>query len=176
MQESQSVTWPSIKDSCHYVLHHIRSSITRCHINQMFKEGKRLNRPFQNRMNINNPAFSKVSIDIKYMPCSTKLYKYTLVLLCKVTMIALPIKQHKQLMAVQPLWESILNIWLTYSYYFYQDPVFMSNIAQYFFSSLELRFLVSVTSYKSHLAEHGIKNLINIFYERAFMIGITFLD
>ena len=71
---------------CPNLAHHIRAYIMGCHICQMFGEGK--------KPNINTPALSKISMDIKYMPYSTKQYKYTLVYLCEVTnfLIALPLK------------------------------------------------------------------------------------
>ena len=43
----------------------LRAYITGCHICQMFKKGKNFQRPYQKRMNINTPAMTRISMDIK---------------------------------------------------------------------------------------------------------------
>ena len=57
---------------------------------QLFKKGKKFDRPLKKRVNINVPAMTKISMDIKHMPASHG-YSYILVLLCKVSnyMVAL---------------------------------------------------------------------------------------
>ena len=49
-------------------------------------------RPLKKRVNINVPAMTKISMDIKHMPASHG-YSYILVLLCEVSnyMVALPL-------------------------------------------------------------------------------------
>ena len=58
----------------------------------MFKKGKDFKRPYQKRINLNVPAMTKISMDVKQMPVN-KGYSHILVLLCEVTnyMVALPL-------------------------------------------------------------------------------------
>ena len=57
---------------------------------------KKFDRPLKKRVNINVPAMTKISMDIKHMPASHG-YSYILVLLCKVSnyMVALPLHSTK---------------------------------------------------------------------------------
>ena len=70
----------------------LRAYITGCHICQMFKKGKNFQRPYQKRMNINIPAMTRISMDIKQMPINRG-YSHILVLLREVSnyMVALPL-------------------------------------------------------------------------------------
>ena len=64
----------------------IRAYIVGCHICQLYKNSKRFNNQFQYRAyDISTPALTNVSMDIKYMPTSSKRYKFLLVLLCEVS-------------------------------------------------------------------------------------------
>ena len=67
--------------------------ITGCHICQMFKKGKNFQRPYQKRMNINTPAMTRISMDIKQMPANRG-YSHILVLLWEVSnyVMALPLQ------------------------------------------------------------------------------------
>ena len=77
---------------CPNLAENLRAYITGCHICQMFKKGKNFQRPYQKRMNINTPAMTKISMDIKQMPVNRG-YSHILVLLCEVSnyMVALPL-------------------------------------------------------------------------------------
>ena len=63
---------------------------------QLFKRGKKFDRPLKKRVNINVLAMMKISMDIKHMHASHG-YLYILVLLCEVSnyMIALPLHSTK---------------------------------------------------------------------------------
>ena len=69
---------------CPNLSSHIRAYITGCHVCQLLKAGPRFDRPYQKRININVPALTKISMDIKYMPatpnCSGKPWKFLLIL------------------------------------------------------------------------------------------------
>ena len=77
---------------CPNLAENLRAYITGCHVCQLFKKGKDLKRPYQKRINLNVPAMTKISMDIKQMPVN-KGYSHILVLLCNVTnyMVALPL-------------------------------------------------------------------------------------
>ena len=81
---------------CPNLAHHIRAYLIGCHVCQMVKAGKPIKRPFQKRINVNTPALSRVSMDIKHMPLDHSPYKYQyiLVMLCEVSnfMVAIPLK------------------------------------------------------------------------------------
>ena len=53
---------------CPNLAENLRAYITGCHMCQMFKKGKNFQRPYQKRMNINTPAMTRISMDIKQMP------------------------------------------------------------------------------------------------------------
>ena len=71
---------------CPNLAENLRAYITGCHVCQMFKKGKDFKRPYQKRINLNVPAMTKISMDIKQMPVN-KGYSHILVLLCDVTNI-----------------------------------------------------------------------------------------
>ena len=48
----------------------LRAYITGCHVCQLFKKGKTFDRPLKKGVNINVPAMTKISMDIKHMPAS----------------------------------------------------------------------------------------------------------
>ena len=77
---------------CPNLAENLRAYITGCHVCQLFKKGKDFKRPYQKRINLNVPAMTKISMDIKQMPAN-KGYSHILVLLCEVTnyMVALPL-------------------------------------------------------------------------------------
>ena len=77
---------------CLNLAENLRAYITGCHVCQLFKKGKDFKRPYQKRINLNVPAMTKISMDIKQMPVN-KGYSHILVLLCEVTnyMVALPL-------------------------------------------------------------------------------------
>ena len=74
---------------CPNLAENLRAYITGCHVCQLFKKGKEFKRPYK-RINLNVPAMTKISMDIKQMPVN-KGYSHILVLLCEVTnyMVAL---------------------------------------------------------------------------------------
>ena len=81
---------------CPNLAEQLRAYITGCHVCQLFKKGTKFDRPFQKRVNINVPAMTKISMDIKHMPASHG-YSYILVLLCEVSnyMVAIPLHSTK---------------------------------------------------------------------------------
>ena len=66
---------------CPNLAENLRAYIAGCHVCQMFKKGKQFQRPYQKRRNINTPAMTRISMDIKQMPVNRG-YSHILVLLC----------------------------------------------------------------------------------------------
>ena len=140
----------------------LRAYITGCHICQMFKKGKNFQRPYQKRMNINTPAMTRISMDIKQMPVNRG-YSHILVLLCEVSnyMVALPLSSAR----TQSILEAFQRGYLAYfgpptHIICDQDPDFTSSLMEAFVIQLNIKvILVSPTNHKSLQAEHGIKSL-----------------
>ena len=131
----------------------------------MFKKGKDFKRPYQKRINLNVPAMTKISMDIKQMPVN-KGYSHILVLLCEVTnyMVALPLMSTRT--------PNILDAFQRgYQAYFGppthivcdQDPAFTSSLMEAFVTQLNIKvILVSPTNHQSLQAEHDIKSLSDL--------------
>ena len=147
---------------CPNLAENLRAYITGCHVCQLFKKGKDLKRPYQKRINLNVPAMTKITKDIKQMPAN-KGYSHILVLLCEATnyMVALPLMSTRT--------PHILNAFQRgYLAYFGppthiicdQDPAFTSSLMEAFVTQLNIKIvLVSPTNHQPLQAEHGIKSL-----------------
>ena len=113
-------------------------------------------------MNINTPAMTRISMDIKQMPVNRG-YSHILVLLCKVSnyMVALPLTSTR----TQNILEAFQRGYLAYfgppiHIICDQDPAFTSSLMEAFVTQLNIKvILVSPTNLKSLQAEHGIKSL-----------------
>ena len=69
---------------CLNLAEQLRAYITSCHTCQLFKKDKSFCRPHQKGINLNVPAMTKISMDIKEMP-SDHGYSHILLLLCEVS-------------------------------------------------------------------------------------------
>ena len=152
---------------CPRMADYIRAYIVGCHICQLFKNSKRFHRPLQKRVyDISQSALANVSMDIKYMPKSSKGYKYLLVILCEITnfLVTHPLKE----VTAQEVCKVLVEEFITYfstplRIVCDQDPAFMSSLCRYCFQQYKIQVLtVSVTNHKSLQAEHGIKSLSNL--------------
>ena len=140
----------------------LRACITGCHICQMFKKVKSFQRPYQKRMNINTPAMTRISVDIKQMQVNRG-DSHILVLFCEVSnyMVALPLQSTR----TQSILEAFQRGYLAYfgpptHIICDQDPAFTSSLMEAFVTQLNIKvILVSPTNHKSLQAEHGIKSL-----------------
>ena len=163
-------------DTYHSSLIGGHSGITKCHqiisqrfycpnlraYIQMFKKGKNFQRPYQKRLNINTPAMTRISVDIKQMSVNRG-YSHILVLLCEVSnyMVALPLQSTR----AQSILEAFQRGYLAYfgpptHIICDQDPAFTSSLMEAFVTQLNIKvILVSPTNHKSLQAEHGIKSL-----------------
>ena len=113
-------------------------------------------------MNINTPAMTRISMDIKQMPANRG-YSHILVLLCEVSnyMVALPLESTR----TQSILEAFQRRYLTYfgpptHIICDQDPASTSSLMEAFVTQLNIKvILVSPTNHKSLQAEHGIWSL-----------------
>ena len=140
----------------------LRAYITGCHVCQMFKKGKNFQRPYQKRMNINTPAMTRVSMDIKQMPANRG-YSHILVLLCEVSnyMVALPLQSTRTQSTLEAFQRGYLAYFGPPTHIICdQDLVFTSSLMKAFVTQLNVKvILVSPTNHKSLQGEHGIKSL-----------------
>ena len=150
---------------CPNLAEQLRAYITGCHICQLFKKGRHFDRPLQKRVNLNIPAMTKISMDMKQMPPSNG-YTHILVILCEVSnfMIALPLHSIK----TQTILDAFQKGYLAYfgpptHIVCDQATAFSSSLMEAFVEKLNIRMImVSTTNHKSLLAEHGIKSLSNL--------------
>ena len=150
---------------CPNLAEQLRAYIPGCHVCQLFKKGKMFDRPLRKRVNINVPAMTKISMDIKHMPTSHG-YSYILMLLCKVSnyMVALPLHSIRTPPHFASVSKGFMLHTLDLPHIFVcdQDASFTSSLMQAFTEQLNIRVIfVSPTNHKSLLAEHGIKSLSN---------------
>ena len=145
----------------------IRAYIVGCHICQLYKNSKRFNNQFQYRAyDISTPALTNVSMDIKYMPTSSKRYKFLLVLLCEVSnfIVTHPMSEISSTHVCTILVDDFIAYFSTpVRIICDQDPSFLSSLSQYCFQQYGIKLVtVSPTNHRSLQAEHGIKSLSNL--------------
>ena len=116
---------------CPNLAEQLRAYIIGCHVCQLFKKGKTFN---QKRININVPAMTKLSMDIKHMLASHG-NTHILVLLCEVSnfLVALPLVSTK----TQNILEAFQKGYLAYfgpptHITCDQDPAFTSSLMEAF--------------------------------------------
>ena len=147
---------------CPNLAENLRAYTTGCHVCQLFKKGKDLKRSYQKRINLNVPAMTKISMDIKQMPAN-KGYSHILVLLCEVTnyMVALPLMSTRTPHILDAFQRGYLAYFGPPTHIICdQDPAFTSSLMEAFVTQLNIKIvLVSPTNHQSLQAEHGIKSL-----------------
>ena len=159
---------------CPNLAENLRAYIAGCHVYQLFKKGKEFKRPYQKRINLNVPAMTKISMDIKQMPVN-KGYSHILVLLCEVTnyMVALPLMSTR----TPHILEAFQRGYLTYfgpptHIVCDQDPAFTSSLMEAFVTQLNIKvILVSPTNHQSLQAEHGTKSLSGLLVKHLSTVG-----
>ena len=141
---------------CPNLVENLRAYITGCHVCQMFRKGKDFKRPYQKRMNINVPAMTKISMDIKQMPVN-KGYS----LLCEVTnnMVVLPLMSTRTPHILGAFQRGYLAYFGPPTHVVCdQDSAFTSSPMEAFVTQLNIKvILVSPTNHQSLQAEHGLK-------------------
>ena len=147
---------------CPNLAENIRAYITGCHVCQLFKKGRDFKRPYQKRINLNVPAMTKISMDIKQMPVN-KGYSHILVLLCEVTnyMMALPLMSTRTPHLLDAFQKGYLAYFGPPTHIISdQDPAFTSSLMEAFVTQLNIKIIiVNPTNHQSLQAEHGIKSL-----------------
>ena len=150
---------------CPGLADHVQAYILGCHVCQMFKKGKKFNRPLEKRIHLNVPSFSRISMDIKHLPPSG-MYKFLLVILCEITsyLNCVPLKAATAMEVTQALIQHHFKYFGPPQYLMCdKDPAFMAGLTEYMLKMFQVKVItVSPTNHQSLTAEHGIKSISNI--------------
>ena len=154
---------------CPNLAHHVRMYIVSCHVCKTFKNHKRFDGPLNRRIiDINVPALTHISMDIKHMTPSKDKFQYILVILCEVSNF---------IVAVPEICNALMDIFIGYfgtplRIVCDQDPAFMSHLTQWFLHSYGIHVTTaSPTNHQSLMAEHGIKSLASILIKHLKGLG-----
>ena len=148
------------------LIHCLRSYIKGCHICQLTCNEKPPTRQLQTRNNLHYRPLSRLSMDLKVIPQSSKEYKFILCIIDEVTkfLITAPIYQSKAEEIGDALIEHIVKKYcIPDCIIMDQDSIFMSSLMNSLFNKLDIK-MKTVTPYnhQSLQAEHGIKSLSTI--------------
>ena len=148
------------------LMHYLMSYIKGCHICQLNRKGKILERQLQLRINLNCRPLSRWSMDLKVMPRSYKGDRYILCVIDEVTnyIITAPVKQAKSEEVGEILIYSVFSKYCVPDYIIMNlDSAFMSSLMSYLFKKLGIEIkTVAPYNHQSLRPEHGIKSLSNI--------------
>ena len=162
------------------LMHYLRSYIKGCHICQLNRKDKLLERQLQFRINLNYRPLSRLSMDLKVMPKSYKGDRYILCVIDEVTnyIITAPMKQAKSEEIGEILINSVFSKYCVPDYIIMDlDSAFMSLLMSYLFKKLGIKIkIVAPYNHQSLQAEHGIKSLSNILTKHLTKSGDMWID
>ena len=148
------------------LMHYLRSYIKGCHICQLNRKDKPPMRQLQTRINLNYRPLSRLSMDLKVMPRSSRGHRYILCVIDEVTyyMITDPIKHSRSEEVGEALINYVISKYCVPDYMIMDlDSAFMSSLMNYLFKRLGIKVkTVAPYNHQSLQAEHGIKSLSNI--------------
>ena len=147
------------------LMHYLRSYIKGCHVCQLNRKDKLLERKLQPRINLNYRPLSRLHMDLKVMPRSCRGDRYILCVIDEVTnyIIMAPIKQSKSEEVEAPI-NNVFSKYYVPDYMIMDlDSAFMSSLMNYLFKRLGIKIkTVAPYNHQSLQAEHGIKSLSKI--------------
>ena len=156
-------------------IHYLRSYIKGCHICQLTSKKRPPSRQLQTRINLNYRPLSRLSMDLKVMPKSSKGHKFILCIIDEVTnyLITVPMYQSKVEEVGEALIQHIITKYcILICIIMDQDNAFMSSLMNYLFSKFNIK-IKTVAPYNHQLlqAEHGIKSLSTILTKHLTKLG-----
>ena len=161
------------------LIHYLRSYIKGCHICQLTHNEKPLTRQLQTRINLNYSPLSRLSMDFKVMPRSSKGHKFILCIIDEVTnyLITAPIYQSKAEEIGDALVEHIITKYCVPDCILIdQDSTFMLLLMNYLFNKLDIKIkTVAPYNHQSLQAEHRIKSLSMILTKHLTNLGQMWL-
>ena len=145
------------------LIHYLRSYIKGCHICQLMYNEKPLTSQLQTRINLNYRPLSRLSMDLKVMPCSSKGHKFILCIIDEVInyLIMVSIYQYKAEERGEALIEHVVMKYCVPDCIIMdQDSAFMSSLINNVFNKLDIKIKTVVPyNHQSLHGEHGIKSL-----------------
>ena len=162
------------------LMHYLRSYIKGCHVCQLNRKDKLLERQLQLRINLNYRPLLILSMDLKAMPKSYKGDRYILCVIDEVTnyIITAPVKQAKSEEVGDILINNVFSKYCIPDYIIMDlDSAFMSSLMSYLFKKLGIKIkTVALYNHQSLQAEHGIKSLSNILTKHLTKSGDMWID
>ena len=136
-------------------------------------------RQLQTQINLNYRPLSRLSMDLKVMPHSSKGHRFILCIIDEVTnyLITAPIYQSKAEEISDALIEHvIMKYCVPDSIIMDQDSAFMSSLMNYLFNKLDIKIKTVVPySYQSLQTEHRIKSLSMVLMKHLTNLGQMWL-
>ena len=157
------------------LIHYLRSYIKGCHICQLTRNKKLPSRQLQTRINLTYRPLSRLSMDLKVMPRSSKGHKFILCIIDQVTnyLITVPMYQSKVEEVEEALIEHVITKYcIPDCIKMDQDSTFMSSLMNYLFSKFNIKIkMVAPYNHHSLQAEHGIMSLSTILTKHLTNLG-----
>ena len=157
------------------LIHYPRSYIKGCHICQLTRNEKPASRQLQTRINLNYRPLSRLSMDLKVMPRSSKGHKFILCIIDEVTnyLIMVPVYHSKAEEVGEALIEHVITKYcIPDCIIMDQDSAFMSSLMNYLFNKFNIKIkMVAPYNHHSLQAEHVIKSLSNILTKHLTNLG-----
>ena len=137
-------------------------------------------RQLQTRINLNYRPLSRLSMDLKVMPRSSRGYRYILCVIDEVTnyMITAPIKFSRSEEVGKALINNVISKYCVPDYMIMDvDSACMSSLINYLFKRLGIKIkTVAPYNHQSLQAEHGIKSLSKILTNHLTGLGEMWPD
>ena len=156
------------------LIHYLRLYIKGGHIYQLTCNEKPPTRQLQTKINLNYRPLSRLSMDLKIMPCLSKGHKFILCIIDEVNyLIMVPIYQSKAEEIGKALIENVITKYCVPDCIIMdQDSTFMSSLINYLFNKLDTK-IKTVTPYNHQFLqdEHGIKSLSPILMKHLTNLG-----
>ena len=157
------------------IIHYLRLYVKGCYVCQLTRNEKPPTRQFKARINLNYRPLSRLSMDLKDMPQSSKGHKFILCIIDKVTnyLITVPIYQSK----AEEIGEALIKHAITTCcipdcIVMDQDGVVMSSLMNYLFNKFDIKIkMVAPFNHQSLQAKHGIKSLSTILTKHLTDLG-----
>ena len=157
------------------LIHYLRSYIKGCHICQLNRNEKPPSRLLQIRINLNYRPLSRLSMDLKVMPKSSKGHRFILCIIDEVTnyLIMIPVYQSKAEEIGEAFIEHIITKYCVPDCIIMdQDSTFMSSLMNYLFNKFNIKIkTVAPYNHQSLQAEHRIKSLLTFLTKHFMRLG-----
>ena len=161
-------------------MHYLRSYIKGCHICQLNRKDKPPKKQLQMRINLNYRLLSRLSMDLKVMPRSSKGHRYILCVIDEVTnyMITAPIKHSRSEEVGEVLINDVISKYCVPDYMILDlDSAFMSLPMNYLFKRMGIQIkMVAPYNHQSLQVEHGIISLSTILTKHLTGMGEMWPD